>query len=881
MLGISLAAPASVSTSVESPVSGQKRKWTDMRESSSTQVLHQPENHGGGKKKKKQKKERQAQQRAAASASHKPQRNAPVIQSMDGANLVDYPGFPYTPNPFDGYYPYGMGFATPMDAYQSAGASFLSPEDEYRPTDGPLWNPTERPSTLSALAPPWYPPNALYSSHESHSAPSRSEVRTASPPPDPPPPSSSSTQAPAADPTPSSSPSSPSSLDLSTMLQQPFDSSLSERLKQLEAISASLLALANGQRTTEAISSMSSVGPIHLPPADPPPIRREPPPPPRNVPEVTSARPQGTQGESQKRLIGMLEDKGNNGFFDLTVSSLEPPAAAAPIPPVTDFTLVMAHLPKRFRKSDFVMSWAKRHGTPVRVVVDVKNGKALVEWVGAHSVESAFTSIRLRGDGKEHIRVYRYRGDKPPPAPPPQAQGAAKVEKEMEEGEIEEGEVVEVGGKSKKKRNKGKKKTVELEHRLTEPTTSAAVSSPPPAEARPPPPHLSVLRDIDLAAVLSAVSRVPAATQSAPREPRPQLIDRFTDPPAVVATHEEAEEEEMELESDEEPSLTPAVAPPMAPAPSAESSDYQEEDMDLDDGDDDGDDADVEGDEEEDMDMDMSSPSPGPKSTPLPALPDPPALAPTIKSPPSPPQHTSDLPHHETIDQVAPAPPDSIPQVPDEDNEIAAAKEARRHKLEEAIARTKAELAMRALVTSSRTSLVSSTGSSESPEPMTPADSPVVGHVEVAFASSAPNGAAGAVPRKAFVEEVKPTVKVKTEAVALDDLAASFISQTIHAAAASPPVPTPTTSTPTDAARTAPASATSATATTRRLSVSIPAPKSTAPVMIPLSEEQKQIKQKKWLELVTASKSLFAKIAAAKNKEEKDLLMRLLRAKTK
>ena len=31
MLGISLAAPASVSTSVESPVSGQERKWTDMR----------------------------------------------------------------------------------------------------------------------------------------------------------------------------------------------------------------------------------------------------------------------------------------------------------------------------------------------------------------------------------------------------------------------------------------------------------------------------------------------------------------------------------------------------------------------------------------------------------------------------------------------------------------------------------------------------------------------------------------------------------------------------------------------------------------------------------------------------------------------------------
>ncbi|RPD54943.1 hypothetical protein L226DRAFT_571596 [Lentinus tigrinus ALCF2SS1-7] len=876
-------APAPTFTPVEPPVSGQKRKWTDMRESGSAQALQHPENHGGSKKKKKQKKEKQ---RAAASSSHKPQRNARAPPPVDGANPMDYSGYPFMQPSFDAYYSYGMGYQVSMDSYQSAGTSFLSPEDEYRPTDGLLWNPSERPSTLSALAPPWYPPDTSYSRYESHPEPSsvaHPELRPPTPPPDPPPQASASTRSSRAE-QPTTSSSAPPPLDLDSILKQPFDSSLSERLKQLEAISASLLALTNGQRSSQPASSTSPVDPIHLPPADPPPIHREPPPhihreppppihreppPPRNVPEVPLARP---QAESQKRLIGMTEDKGNSGYFDLTVPSLEPPAPAAPIPPVATFTLVMAHLPKKFRKTDFVMSWAKRHGTPVRVVLDMKNGKALIEWVGAHSVESAFTSMRLRGDGKEHIRVYHYRGDKPSPVPPLSSQGAAKVEKEMEEGEIEEGEVVEVGSKPKKKKNKGKKKAVELERRLTEPAAPTVI---PPAEARPPPPHFAGLGDIDLAAVLSAVSRVPAISNPTPPEPRPQLIDRFTDPPAVVATRREAEEEEMELESDsesEKPSPLSAVPPPVVTVPSNESSDYQEEDMDLDEDDVGATDADVEEGEEEDMDMDMSSPSPSPTSSALPAPPQPPV---SIRKPsPSPPPCTSDLPPHEATVEVAAAPLDPVAQTPDED-EIATAKEARRHKLAEAIARTKAELAMRALATSSRTSLVSSTGSSESPEPMTPADSPMVGHVEVAFASLAPHNAVDVIARKdPVVEEEKTAVVVKTEAVALDDLATSFISETLHAAAALPPVPSPVLPT-------AAPSIGVATASTRPLSVSIPAPKPTAPVMIPLSEEQKQVKQKKWFELVTTSKSLFAKIAAAKSKEERDLLMRLLRAKTK
>ncbi|KAI0718714.1 hypothetical protein C8T65DRAFT_737059 [Cerioporus squamosus] len=857
------AAPVSAPTSAEPLVSGQKRKWTDMREAgSSAQPHHQQENHGGSKKKKKQKKERQAQQRSAAT---KPQRMAPVPPAMDAANFMDFSGFPFMQHPYDAYYPYGMSYPMPMEAY-GAGASFISPEEEYRPTDGPLWNPSERPSTLSALATPWYPPNTSYSTYESHPEPSsvsRPDFRPPTPPPDPPSHLAASTGARAVDEQTSSTSSNTSPpLDLSSIMKQPFDSSLSERLKQLEAISASLLALANGQRPNQQASAPAD--PIHLPPVDPPPIRREPLPPPRSVPEVAR-----TQGESSKRFIGMPEDKGNNGYFDLTVPNLDPPASTAPIPPVADFTLVMAHLPKKFRKTDFVMSWAKRHGTPVRVVLDVKNGKALVEWVGARAVESAFSSMRLRGDGKEHIRVYHYRGDKPPPAPPPSAQGA-KMEKEIEEGEIEEGEVVEVGGKSKKKRNKGKKKAMELEQRLTEPAVPAAAPLPP----RPPPPHFAGLGDIDLAAVLSAVSRVPAITTPTPplSEPRPQLIDRFTDPPVAATRQEVAEEEEMELESDEDgekPSPLTPVPPPVAAAPSTQSSDCQEEDMDLDEDDDaDGGDADVDEDEQDvDMDMDMSSPSPSPTSEALPSLPAPPA--PTDEPSPSSPTDASELPPYEATVEVSSPPPGLAPQTPDQD-EIAAAKEARRHKLEEAIARTKAELAMRALATSSRTSLVSSTGSSESPEPMTPLDSPIVGHVEVAFAS-APHSAVDVVARKEPVVE-KTAVMVKSDAVALDDLAASFISETLHAAAASPhPLPPPPAIAPTQVSA----------ASSAPIPVSVPAPKPTAPVLIPLSEEQKQVKQKKWFELVTTSKSLFGKIAAAKTKEEKDLLMRLLRAKTK
>lgn len=211
-----------------------------------------------------------------------------------------------------------------------------------------------------------------------------------------------------------------------------------------------------------------------------------------------------------------------------------------------------------------------------------------------------------------------------------------------------------------------------------------------------------------------------------------------------------------------------------------------------------------------------------------------------------------------------------MPEVPPltTEKKEASIKEIRRQKLEDAIARTKAELAMRALAYSSRTSL-SSNGSSESPEPMTPLDSPSLDHARVVT--------------DAKESAVDGSVVIKTESttVNFDDLASSFISETIHAAAVLPhssPFPTSTPTVSLEQPRNTPSSTVAAPIP---ISIQTSAPFAPTTVTVPLTEEQKQIKQKRWLELVSTSKSLFGKIAAAKTKEEKDLLMRLLKAKTK
>ena len=761
---------------------------------------------------------------------------------------VDFFPLPYYSQPPFDLPGFGFGYTWPIDPYQAVGNGYISPEDEYRPTDGPLWNPTERPSMLSALATPWYPSSYGSDSYAATESLGTSQIPERPPSPAPPhaepstqPQPSSSTYAAEQE---GQSTSDAPQPDLSTLFNQPFDASLSERLRQLEALSASLLALTGGSSSAPGTSAYAEQHPPlpMSPPLLPHPRHRPEAPPTRNLPE----RPVGAPVESSKRLMGVLEDKGNNGYFDLSAPNLDPPAPSAPIPPVVDFTLVMAQLPKKFRKVEFVTSWAKRYGTPVRVVVDAKSGKALVEWVGSHSADGAFASLRLRGDGKEHIRVYRYKGDKPPRTLRP-FETSFPADKEIEEGEIEEGEVVETNLKFKKKKNKGKKKAPHphLEERLADPV---------PLVAHPRVPDVNVVAS-SAPVPEHSTSRPDAApvalTIPSPRQP---LIERFSEMPLLPTSREDAWEEEMELESEDEARKS-QPSPPLVMSASTVG-EPEEEDMDLED---DVDDVGAEDADAEDEDMEMSSVADG-------SRPPSPALEITTASPaPQPPVVTAAL-DESFIQELAPPVPE-VPPLTTEKKE-ASIKEIRRQKLEDAIARTKAELAMRALAYSSRTSL-SSNGSSESPEPMTPLDSPSLDHARVVT--------------DAKESAVDGSVVIKTESttVNFDDLASSFISETIHAAAVLPhssPFPTSTPTVSLEQPRNTPSSTVAAPIP---ISIQTSAPFAPTTVTVPLTEEQKQIKQKRWLELVSTSKSLFGKIAAAKTKEEKDLLMRLLKAKTK
>ncbi|KAI0773807.1 hypothetical protein C8Q74DRAFT_784281 [Fomes fomentarius] len=822
------------------PPSGQKRKWTDMGESSSTSQLQHPSEQpwasaqaSSSKKKKKQRKERQ-RNHASSSAGITDPHTRTHSQTMAQDATIEPQFSNYLPSLYQSHQPYdyagyGSGFAWPMGPFQMAGNAYISPEDEYRPTDGPLWNPSERPSILSALAAPYYPPFAApsYSVSESLLSSLQPSARLPSPPADTDRPSHSSAST--YEPRPLAPPSPPSpdgpQAELSSSFKQPFDTSLE-------------------------------------------PLAR-----------VFPERPGHAAVESLKRLIGIPEDKANHGFFDLSAPNLDPPAPPAPIPPVADFTLVMAQLPKKFRNTSFVTLWAKRHGNPIRVILDVKSGKALIEWMGAHSTDSAFTSLRLRGDGKEHIRVYRYRGDKPPASRPPPSGLSTRVEKEMEEGEIEEGEVVETSVKSKKKKNKGKKKALQLEQRLTEPISAA-----------PAVPHQVVLSTFS-----SSSFKSPFPESAAPARPlvsklRQPLIERFSDPPSIPAAQEETWEEEMELDSDGD--IEASVLPPPPPPPlvftSALGNNHvnEEEDMDLDDA---VDEVWPEEAEYEDEDMDMSSVAGG--SSPPPSGPEilttsVPASEPPVVPPTSNARDTSPIPEVALpVPEVAVPSPDIVARSVEGDQ--VAINVTRRHKLEEAIARTKAELKMRALASSSRTSFVSSNGSSESPEPVTPLGSPILDHAQVAVASTVHAETIVTAGNESAVDADAPMmIKTEVPAVNLDDLASSFISETIHAVRLSPRSSSPTSPTITASAEVPIYPSTS---TTASISVTIPVPKTAqAPtplspkyVTIPITDEQKQYKQKQWLDLVSASRSLFGKMTAAGTKEEKDLLMRLLRAKTK
>ena len=134
-------------------------------------------------------------------------------------------------------------------------------------------------------------------------------------------------------------------------------------------------------------------------------------------------------------------------------------------------SLVMEEIPKAMRNRDFVNSWCKKAGAthPLYLELDAK-GKALVEFASAEMARAAFASPRLQGgQGKGSIRVWWYRVD---------GVGAGAGVGEIEEGEIEDDAemypVRQERNMQKNARMKGKKKqTREMESRATPHATFA------------------------------------------------------------------------------------------------------------------------------------------------------------------------------------------------------------------------------------------------------------------------------------------------------------------------------------------------------------------------------------------------------------------------
>ena len=156
-----------------------------------------------------------------------------------------------------------------------------------------------------------------------------------------------------------------------------------------------------------------------------------------------------------KKQIGMSSEtdpQGRHGVFVLPKGS--------PLPdPIK--TLVMELMPKKFRTPIFVRKWAMSfgshpRGSPPRIDVDARMGKALIEFANRELAALGWASPRLPiGEGKEHIRVWWYRpvwgADRP----------------ELEEGEIEESVVgPPPPASSKKDKGKGKQKEAKPQQNL-------------------------------------------------------------------------------------------------------------------------------------------------------------------------------------------------------------------------------------------------------------------------------------------------------------------------------------------------------------------------------------------------------------------------------
>ncbi|KAI0641318.1 hypothetical protein C8Q79DRAFT_302095 [Trametes meyenii] len=546
---------------------------------------------------------------------------------------------------------------------------------------------------------------------------------------------------------------------------------------------------------------------------------------------TTEARIPPAALDSDKRKIGKADDKNHNGLFDLTPPA--PPSPALPLP-IASRTVVVTHLPKKFRVQTFVSTWAKRFGHVARLELEVKAGKALVEFDRPQQAEAAFASPKLRGDGKEHIRVYWYQGSTSSPLPPTTRAG------EVEEGEIEEGEVVEVAPppplKTKKKK-KGKKKAQTLEDRFTN-TVVAPVSRAPPTAAahidHPTPPHSSSSQSFSSYSTHATSSSVPSLRLS--------LEERFSD---VLPAIDGVWEEEMELDSEDDYPRDTSLAPSPPLVATVIDNDISMDDANV-----------AEWEWEADMDVAVSSPlheinEPVASPIPLHAVPAP-SKSTSLK------RLRSPSPSEVGVHCPSPAKKSDL-ETPWGEPKI--------------LDTTRSEGAMRlCTVPCSDTS----SGTSATPEPATPDESSASTNVAI-ISLSTPQDTTGTQVQETSIHAPTHSKAMKST-VDLEELAVSFITESIQGIVA--PLPSlPKASLPIPSSKSSlPPPHPSLPEIPPPLQLPAPIP---VPSVTPHTSEAAQLlaKKKRLEEYITTSKVLLAKIAAAKTKAEKDTLMRLLKEK--
>ncbi|KAL4066974.1 hypothetical protein V8B97DRAFT_2064545, partial [Scleroderma yunnanense] len=106
-------------------------------------------------------------------------------------------------------------------------------------------------------------------------------------------------------------------------------------------------------------------------------------------------------------------------------------------PPNPSCTLVLDVIPPRFRSAAWLETWAANASQlpALRVDIDSKKGKGLVEFPDMVTAQKAFNSKQLRGKGRHSIKAWWYR---------PSGVASTTAHLNNSAGELEEGEIVEI-----------------------------------------------------------------------------------------------------------------------------------------------------------------------------------------------------------------------------------------------------------------------------------------------------------------------------------------------------------------------------------------------------------------------------------------------------